>query len=490
MNFNKKHPHWWHYLVLSVLAYFVLFLKLGSFHIRMWDESMFAVNTYEMLKNGNYFSLYYDGIVDLYNTKPPLTNWLQLISVKIFGFNELAIRLPSALAAFFTIIFSFKFTAKYFDYFWAWIVVLIILSSAGFVGFHTARTGESDSILTLFLLLANVAFIEFILQSKKKYILYFFLFLTIAFATKLFAAFLFIPAYLFLLIYYKKIKKAIFSWQFLVGLVIFIGISITLILLREMESLGYLDIILSNDIGRLFVVPKGFEKTNYFYIENFFTIRFSIYFIFFIIGSLFLFIKRKENHTQKILVMYFVLIATYLLIISLSVTKLPWYDMPLYPLLALIAALPIIELINSLLINTKNKIRIAKYLIIALIFFYPYYYRSSKSQGNKIDDGAILIEANGRYLFHAMRENTNLDNLKVLFHGYNGSLLFYKYKLHEQGQEIELHKNVETLNIGNKVLVCKDEHRVALQEKFKIAQIDNYQSADVYILNEKTDTLH
>lgn len=58
--------------------------------MRWWDESMFAVNTYEMMHRGNYFSLYFDGAPDLYNTKPPLTVWLQLASVKAFGYNETA----------------------------------------------------------------------------------------------------------------------------------------------------------------------------------------------------------------------------------------------------------------------------------------------------------------------------------------------------------------------------------------------------------------
>ena len=140
MNLTNKHTRvWLHYLILVALCFLVLFIKLGSFHMRMWDESMFAVNTYEMMENGNYFSLFYNGLPDLYNTKPPLTNWLQLLSVKMFGFNELAIRLPSALATFFTILFSFKFIAKYFDYMWAWVVALILISSAGVVGFHTSR---------------------------------------------------------------------------------------------------------------------------------------------------------------------------------------------------------------------------------------------------------------------------------------------------------------------------------------------------------------
>jgi len=75
------------YSLLFILIYLVVFLKLGSFHMRWWDESMFAVNTYEMLQNEKWFSLYFDGIPDLYNTKPTLVSWIQILFVKIFGYN-------------------------------------------------------------------------------------------------------------------------------------------------------------------------------------------------------------------------------------------------------------------------------------------------------------------------------------------------------------------------------------------------------------------
>lgn len=144
--------------MLLILIYLVIFLKLDSFHMRWWDESMFAVNTYEMMENGKYFSLYFDGRPDLFNTKPPLTNWLQLLFVKLLGYNELAVRLPSAIAACLSVLIVFKFTLKRFDVLWAWVSVLILLTSEGFIGFHTARTADSDSLLTLFYYLQTSIF--------------------------------------------------------------------------------------------------------------------------------------------------------------------------------------------------------------------------------------------------------------------------------------------------------------------------------------------
>ena len=149
-----------HSVVLFAILFFIVFLKLGSFQMRWWDESMFAVNTYEMMHNGKYFSNYYDGVPDVTNTKPPLINWLQILFVKIFGYNETSIRLPSAFAAAITILLVFNFISKRFSLTWAWISALILLTSPGFIGFHTARTGEADSLLTMFLCLSNIYFLR------------------------------------------------------------------------------------------------------------------------------------------------------------------------------------------------------------------------------------------------------------------------------------------------------------------------------------------
>ncbi|HNZ43557.1 MAG TPA: glycosyltransferase family 39 protein, partial [Bacteroidales bacterium] len=141
-------------ILLLVLIYLVVFVKLGAFHMRLWDESMFAVNTYEMINNGNYFANYFDGHPDICNTKPVLTLWAQIACVKLLGYNELAVRLPSAIAAALTILLVFVFLYRNYSAIWAWAAALILITSQGFIGYHTARTAEADSLLTFFLLLS------------------------------------------------------------------------------------------------------------------------------------------------------------------------------------------------------------------------------------------------------------------------------------------------------------------------------------------------
>lgn len=329
-----------HSLLLFVLSYFIVFLKLDSFHMRWWDESMFAVNTYEMLHNGKFFTPYFHSFPDLYNTKPPLAIWIQLAFTKIAGYNELAIRLPSAVAAALSILLIFRFISIHYSYIWAWVSALILLTSPGFIDFHTARTGESDSLLTFFVLSAHLNFFNYLRDPRKKHIFFFFVFITLTFATKMWASFLFIPAYVIILIRYKQLRSFLFNQAFLYGSGIFILVIFSLLYFREQQAPGYLQATLLNDACRIFRTVENHREPAIFYLENLFNKRFSAWFILLIIGCGFAFSDYAKQEKQLLFGLT-VLSLVYLIVITCSKTKLIWYDMPLFPHFAIIASYPL-----------------------------------------------------------------------------------------------------------------------------------------------------
>ena len=464
-------------LILLTLIYFILFAKLGSFQMRFWDESMFAVNTFEMMENGHYFSLYKNGLPDFYNTKPPLTSWFQILSVKVFGYNEFAIRFPSALASGLSVLFLFYFVKRYFTDILAWSSVLILLSASGYVTYHTSRTGDSDAILCFFLLMANLSFIDYIRTNKKQRIFLICVFLTLAFATKLYAALLFLPAFLGVLIYTKNLGAFVWSKQFLTGCILLIGCSISLILLRERETPGYLDTILNNDAARLFIEFSKEKTTHWFYFDKLFKDRFALWSVFFMVGTGLIFII-KELKNRHLLFVVLVLVFSYLLIITLALTKLEWYDMPLYPLLAIVAAIPL----EKLLISIGDTTVLKRVSFLGLIFFYPILLNVYKSQGNHMSYGDTIVEANERYLFQAIKNKENLDGVKVLHHNWDGALLFYKYKLETKNQTIDIITDPNYLYPGDKVLVCNDSLKGLLNSKFELSKLDANQSAELFLI--------
>src|SRR5210317_710109 len=102
------------YLILGALIYIPIFGYLSVFPIRLFDESRLAINAYEMLKNSDFIVTHYKGNPDMFNTRPPLMIWLQVLSMKFIGVNELSVRLPAAFATLFTCIVLLIFSLKYF----------------------------------------------------------------------------------------------------------------------------------------------------------------------------------------------------------------------------------------------------------------------------------------------------------------------------------------------------------------------------------------
>lgn len=447
--------------------------------MRWWDESIFAVNTFEMMNNGKYFSSYFDGAVDLYNTKPPLSIWIQIIFAKLFGYNELSLRLPSAIAAFLSVIIIFKFIAKTFNYTFAWISALVLLTSSGFIGFHTARTAEADSLLTLFMLVGNISFIKYLIYEKKQNIIIFFIFISLAFAIKLHAALLFIPAYLIILIQQKKIKQFIINWTFLGGALLFITTSISLIYMRELDSPGYISEILLKESSRFLAVVENHNEDGNYYLENLFKNRFSFWSIFFILG-VFLVFSIKNKIEKTILLSLSALVIFYLIIITIASSKLAWYDMPIYPYLAIISAYPIYIFFQNIKIDDKPISKKLLILMTVMIFSYPYYIMFTKAQGNTIKNEEKILEANERFLFN----NINLDGVKVYYSGFKGSLLFYKYKLAEQNQHIEL-SNTLSFKLNDVVLVSNDSLKKKLSNNYKLSVLDEYGTAQLVRLTKK-----
>ncbi|HRH84480.1 MAG TPA: glycosyltransferase family 39 protein, partial [Bacteroidia bacterium] len=149
--------------VLMLFLYFPLFLHLQKESVFLWDESRLAWNAIEMSKNNNFIVTYFEGKPDLWNTKPPLLVALQALNIKVLGVNELALRLPSAIAAFITCIVLFYFLKKQTNQMWlGFFAAMILVTSQGYVNYHCSRTGDYDSLLILFTTLFCLSFFNYL----------------------------------------------------------------------------------------------------------------------------------------------------------------------------------------------------------------------------------------------------------------------------------------------------------------------------------------
>jgi len=85
-------------LWLLLIVWLALFWNLGSTGLIDETEPLFAEAARQMTVTGDWITPFFNGITRF--DKPPLIYWLMAIAYQIFGVNEFAARLPSALAGF------------------------------------------------------------------------------------------------------------------------------------------------------------------------------------------------------------------------------------------------------------------------------------------------------------------------------------------------------------------------------------------------------
>jgi len=105
-------------VLISLLALFLRFYQLGQNppHLN-WDEAALGYNAYSILKTGRdeyglRFPLYFRSFDDY---KPPMYVYLTVPSVAIFGLNDWAVRLPSALLGTLTVVVMYFLVKEILD---------------------------------------------------------------------------------------------------------------------------------------------------------------------------------------------------------------------------------------------------------------------------------------------------------------------------------------------------------------------------------------
>lgn len=467
------------YALLSLVIYFIFFLRLDSSFMRPWDESYYAINAYEMVKAGNFLIPLFDGRPDFFNLKPPMAIWAEMLFIKLFGLNELTARLPSAICGALTSVLLFVFLKRNFNRIWAWSSFFVLVTSNGFVNFHTARTGEMDAMLTLFLFLNTIYLFQFIASERpaNRMVFLYWVFLAFAFLTKSFASLLFIPSHIALLFIFKKVRPLLTMPALYAGVSLLAIIATGFFFFRDQQQPGYLEAVLDLDAGRMGKVVDGHNEPFDFYFNNLFLKRFSTWIGLFIIGATFLFFKENHKKVQVICSISILSSLIYLILISLSATKLEWYDMPLYPFLAIVTGYGCSRILDTLRFSdfTYSK----QMRIILLIFSIPTYYAIKNSHDQSLPVAEKKMQRITEYVYDREHSGFNLNGWKVIDKWPNGQLLFYKHKLAEKDQLLHFaHEN--TLVAGDKVFLQDEAAKKIIELKYEFKIIDTFKEVTAY----------
>jgi 4-amino-4-deoxy-L-arabinose transferase-like glycosyltransferase len=169
--------------LIAILAGLLLFIPfLGGVHLFDWDEINFAESAREMMVTGDYLTVQIN--YEAFWEKPPLFFWLQVLSVKIFGLNEFAMRFPNAVAGIISLIVLFRVGRSVIDEKFGLLWMLVYTGSI--LPFFYFKSGIIDPWFNLFIFLGIAHFsYYFIFQEEKlKNLIYSAFFIGLAVITK------------------------------------------------------------------------------------------------------------------------------------------------------------------------------------------------------------------------------------------------------------------------------------------------------------------
>jgi len=476
----------WKYLLLLLLTCIPIFLFLNAFTIRLWDESRLAINACEMYHTGNLLIPTFNGAPDMWNTKPPLMIWLQVFSMKLFGINEMAVRLPSALAALFTCIIIMSFSVRYIKNFWfGFIWVLVLVTSSGYIEIHAVRTGDYDALLTFFLTLGSFSFFVFLENLKPKYLYLFFVSMAFAVLTKSAAALMILPGLFIYAIIKKKFLFFLKNKHFYIGLSVFLIGAGGYYFMREIYNPGYLQAVMENEFGSRFLdTIEGHKRSFWFYFENLFSYTFIIW-VFFVPCGIIVGRKHKDKKIKDLTLFASIMALIYFLVISSAQTKLSWYVVPMYPFLALLVGI-FIFFVFSRLKEKKLKHKVLPYIFLIAILIVPYSIIIVKIyQQQKL---TYKTEVNGinYYLRDLLRGNVQNDNFTIVYDGVFTHGKFYLNLLLKQGKNIALKSPGDEIKTGEVILISQNEVRKFLEGKYELKILEELHITGMYqIVREK-----
>jgi 4-amino-4-deoxy-L-arabinose transferase-like glycosyltransferase len=310
----------------------------------LWDESRTVANALEMERSGFSLVTTYEGLPDLWNTKPPLAIWLMVLSLKVFGVNEWALRLPTLLAAAGTVALTMRFAWRLTgSRFVTFASTLLLALSFGFYGYHAAWSAEYDSLLCLF----TTAYLFGLFESLHRdhpsalAILGSALAVALAFLTKDIAALLpGLGVALYVLVHRRWLRLLRSPW-YGIGAVLAAVLVAGFYLLREQAAPGYLRASLDNEIAGRYAHDLNFadgHQTTFAYYFIMLPQMFGLPPVLLVLLAA-PWLRWPSTRSKAFLSYGAYVCLCLLLVLSLSHTRHSWYALPTYPVCAVMTAI-------------------------------------------------------------------------------------------------------------------------------------------------------
>ncbi len=430
--------------------------------MNLWDESLFFMRAFHFLEQGSYMPNFdlYDYGVDHRNTKLPFTTFSQVLGLKLFGINTLALRVPVLIIFITTACYSIKFFQREFDQYGIGIITtFVLISSTGFLRDHMLRTGDHDIPFACYILLATFFFYRFEHRRKLSDLCLFSFWVVAALLTKNLLIGLLLPG----LVLYCLIRGSLLSLarDLRVYLLLFVisVIYIGLVAYYESQFPGFFDRMWNYELfGRYTIALDGHTNNLFYYIENM-GLRDFFPFLLLIPVAVYVLIfldkyKRYRNFTL-LLVSVFLM---YFIGISISNTRLFWYSAPLYPLGAVIIALMFFPDIEA-----DNQWFLRRLPFICFLFLLLPYSIAIKS----INNPKTVYQSSklGSFLGNLERDKPALRKFSFFDSSFGTGAGFYIEQAKGKGIDIDFQR-LPNFAVGNYVALCRHKLVSFIDEQY------------------------
>jgi 4-amino-4-deoxy-L-arabinose transferase-like glycosyltransferase len=322
----------WQPLALVAFACTALLLFLGSRGLNEPDEGRYAEVGREMAVSGEWLVPHLNGIPHF--QKPPLLYWATAASIRVFGVNEWAARLPSALSALGIVLLTYWIGSLLFGKRTGVAAGLVLLSTLGF--FVAARLLTPDMFMTFWITAAIACLVKFGRGGGRLWAWLFFAAMGLGFLTKGPMA-LVVPI------------SAAVSWQFsrrrtvaplrlpwVRGVVLMLGIGLSWFIVLSIRDPDLFSYFAGDELVKRFASKShGRSKPFWFFAWVLPAALFPwTFFLLIMLGGKVAAWRRgwRPRPEQALLLGW---VGIPLMILSLSGSKLPTYVIPLFPALAL-----------------------------------------------------------------------------------------------------------------------------------------------------------
>ncbi|MFN4914586.1 MAG: ArnT family glycosyltransferase [Sphingomonadales bacterium] len=417
--------------------------------IQQWDESRNAVNTQEMLQNGNLLVRYFQGKPDNWELKPPMLVWLQCLSAKIFGVTEFGIRFPSALAALGIALISYFFLlGEKTMHATATLAATAAITMPAALHSHGFLFGDHDALLCFFQALMLVFQYRF-LQSGKPHLSWLFaLAFLMGWLTKSIAVCFVLPGIFILGLLHKEYRKNLFSVNQILAFTAAAALIVLYYVLRNWQQPGYTDMVNREEwLGRFASHPEA-NRDILYYVKGFYTERLQGFFIPAMLSFLWCLLQWKNKSFSTLGA--FIILFT-LPVISISQSKNYWYDLPLlFPI-----ALCLAKMLNDFLVFAEQQKPIASQIATILATAYLVINSLKIISTHNHQDNPNKKERMVQYL---RSKQFNKDKkYGVYCNAFNTDILFYLNTMNSKGYDFAIAEPTDSTQRFSTILMDRED---------------------------------